>query len=147
MTTLGELIQHLEGLPPDAVIEHGGFDGGSAHSYRGYYERLAFEPIPKARVSDMLAGAKAAVGRMFQGYKGGAYMMGLDTTVHIANYGTCDDDDDEDLLARLQPQQPSPIAQAIAVLEKRRTELTDRIRSLEVERDALTSAIKVLETP
>lgn len=39
--TLGEIIAYLKTFPPDRVIANG---FTHAHSYRGYYEDLAFEP-------------------------------------------------------------------------------------------------------
>ncbi len=82
--TLAELIVVLEQQDPDTVLAEG---FGNAHSYRGYYEDLAFEPKTNARVGDMLAEAKGAMDQVFHGYKGGEYTMSDYTTCWIAEYG------------------------------------------------------------
>lgn len=87
--TLGKFISALAEMPQDAPI-----DGvRDLHSYRGYYSDLAFEPpqenAPKLTVADTLAMCRAAMGQVFQGYKGGDYMMGANTPLWIANYGHC----------------------------------------------------------
>lgn len=65
------------------------------HSYRGYYDRVAFEPVRKPMtVEFMLAAAKGALGKTFRGYKGGDYLMDENTPVHLASYGNCYDDDE-----------------------------------------------------
>lgn len=82
---LKELIEQLELLPQDGVLP---FGFGEPMSYRGYYEELAFEPIENAKVSDMLAHAKSAMGKTFTGYKGGEFEMGEFSDCYIAEYGT-----------------------------------------------------------
>ena len=52
--TLGELIKALEAAPQDAVCEAGFSD---PHSFRGFYEQLAFGRRDNTKVSDMLADA------------------------------------------------------------------------------------------
>jgi hypothetical protein len=84
--TLGELIAVLEKADPNKVVPVG-FD--NPHSYRGYYEELAFEPAANVRVASMLACAREALGRTYQGYKGGDFKMGEYSPVWIANYGEC----------------------------------------------------------
>ncbi len=84
--TLIDLIQTLEQYPPDKVVPHG---FGRPHSYRGYYDQLAFEPMQNVTVGAMLADAKSALGQTFQGYKGGDYEMGEWTEVWLAHYGQC----------------------------------------------------------
>lgn len=83
--TLGKLISALKGLPPEQAVPA----LGHAHSYRGYYSDLAFErrdgTLP---AQDLLAQCRAAMGRVFEGYKGGDYVMGETTPVWIAEYGT-----------------------------------------------------------
>jgi hypothetical protein len=84
--TLGKMIEALEAFPTGATVQ--GLK--DLDSYRGYYSDLAFElgdePV---LASDLLATCKAAMGRVFQGYKGGDYMMGALTPLWIANYGCC----------------------------------------------------------
>lgn len=81
---LGMLIARLERHRPDVVIPYG---FGSAHSYRGYYGDVAFEPERDVTIGSMLEHARAAVGTTFEGYKGGEYTMDEYTACWIATYG------------------------------------------------------------
>lgn len=95
---LGQLIDKLEMMPPDATCQYDVFHfvPSPLDSWRGIYNELAlgWRP-PNARdhrldtttVAELLADAKAAVGKTFDGYKGGEYVMSRDTPVHIDNYG------------------------------------------------------------
>lgn len=80
---LGDLINTLESLPCKHVVNlH------HPHSYRGYYEDLAFELGEGYRsVDDLLAECKNSINKRFEGYKGGSYLMRFDTPVWVANYG------------------------------------------------------------
>lgn len=84
--TLGELIQELKQMNPDAVVTHG---FGEPRSYRGSYDELAFEPKERANIGDMLGYAEYALGRTFEGYKGGSYEMYEHTVCWISEYGSC----------------------------------------------------------
>jgi hypothetical protein len=82
---LSELIARLAVLPSSLriVFLH------QPHSYRGYYERLAFE-IDESRqmaVSEALDLCRALVGTEMSGYKGGTYRIGDKTLIHLAHYG------------------------------------------------------------
>ena len=83
--TLGVLIHRLEELPPDMLI-----DGvTNPHSYRGYYCDLAFEPFNEhIKASELLTMCKLCMGKVFQGYKGGDYLMDENTPVWLSEYGT-----------------------------------------------------------
>lgn len=81
--TLGQLIAALEAREQAAVVN--GFC--NPHSYRGYYEELAFEPTANVTVSSMLRCARESVGKTFEGYKGGSYVMHEGVGVWLANYG------------------------------------------------------------
>lgn len=83
---LEELIDFLEKQDQSAVCELGFCN---AHSYRGIYAELAFEPANNVTVAAMLKCAKDAEGETFEGYKGGRYTMTALTEVHIAKYGAC----------------------------------------------------------
>lgn len=84
--TLGKMIAALEAMPPDAEVS----GLGHAHSYRGYYSDLAFEPQKaKVKAADLLAECRKAMGRTFCGYKGGDFMMGDSTPMWVAHYGCC----------------------------------------------------------
>jgi hypothetical protein len=82
--TLGKLINRLEGMPKGQKIK----GLGELDSYRGYYEDLAFEPADTEKtVEQLLSECRAAMGKVFTGYKGGEYMMGELTPLWVADYG------------------------------------------------------------
>jgi hypothetical protein len=82
--TLGKLIAALQEMPPGAEVAN----LNSAHSYRGYYNDLAFEQDDGTRPAvDLLVECVAAMGEVFNGYKGGDYVMGSLTPVWVARYG------------------------------------------------------------
>ena len=86
--TLGGLIAALEGQSADRQVQ----GLGELLSYRGYYEDLAFAPTTETRtVGDLLTECRAAMGRTFQGYKGGDFVMGEATPLWVAGYGDCGD--------------------------------------------------------
>lgn len=89
--TLQELIAYLEDTSADSVATPG---FGAPDSYRGYYDQLAFEPSPSSTAGEMLVHARNALGKTFEGYKGGRYTMRERTTVNIAEWGCCGDDDE-----------------------------------------------------
>jgi hypothetical protein len=81
---LGELIEILRGCDPSRVLPIG---LGEAHSYRGYYDELAFVPTPNTSIGQMLERAEGAVGEVFDGWKGGEYRMDLNTPCWLAEGG------------------------------------------------------------
>lgn len=85
--TLGELIAALEAIPPGAVVA----DLRGPHSYRGHYCDLALSHHRKAwrYACDLLADCRSAMGKEFKGYKGGEFLMGPNTPVWVADYGSC----------------------------------------------------------
>jgi len=84
--TLGGLISVLEAMPSDAIVPN----LSGAHSYRGYYEDIAFRHKEGTRpAADLLADCRAAMGQVFEGYKGGDFVMGALTPVWVADYGCC----------------------------------------------------------
>lgn len=95
--TLGELIGKLEECNQDAWVY---FDFGSLKptafcSYRGNYSDLALGfnghcfgvQCRDIRVSTLLAMCRDATKNVFEGYKGGKYMMTLDSRVWASNEG------------------------------------------------------------
>lgn len=84
--TLGELIVTLKTADPNKVCKIG---LGKPHSYRGYFDQLAFEPVKDVTVAAMLKDAEESVGKTFEGYKGGDYTMSLHTDVWLAKYSEC----------------------------------------------------------
>lgn len=83
---LKELIEALEAADQSHVCQIG---FSCPHSYRGYYDQLAFEPAHNVPVSEMLADAKRSLGATFTGYKGGEYEIREYTECWLANYGCC----------------------------------------------------------
>lgn len=83
--TLGELISALEKLQPGAEVT--GLN--RPHSYRGYYEDLAFEPTDgKVSAASLLDDCRGVMGKILVGYKGGNFVMGELTPVWCSTYGT-----------------------------------------------------------
>ncbi len=82
--TLGGLITALESMLPSELVP--GLH--SPHSYRGYYDDLAFKLSGERRtVSALLAECRQCMGRVFTGYKGGGFMMGATTPLWVSEYG------------------------------------------------------------
>lgn len=96
--TLGELIDRLRKEPPGKILPLG---LGRPHSYRGYYQDLAFQPAENVAVGSMLALAEQQVGATHEGYKGGDYEMGTWTDCWLAKYGECGETIGPVLLDRL----------------------------------------------
>jgi hypothetical protein len=84
---LGELIAELERMPQDLVVD--GFS--NPHSYRGFYDDLAFEPASGVTIGAMLRDCRSALGATFQGHKGGDYEMGEYTICWLAEHGSYGD--------------------------------------------------------
>lgn len=102
---LGDLIARLEREDPARVLPIGFAD---PHSYRGYYEQLAFEPRRNIAIGDMLEAARSALGTTYEGYKGGEYTMADWTTCWIAHEGSTSDNMIGPLLLELLLAQPEP---------------------------------------
>lgn len=88
--TLGELIVRLRSLPGEMKLY--GIEA-NPDSYRGYYSDLAFPPAapgdPTITVAELLGVCLDAVGRTFDGYKGGEFTMTKTTPLWLAHYGNC----------------------------------------------------------
>lgn len=90
--TLGMLIEELSKLNPKATVYIEPFHliPQGFYSYRGYYEDLAIEYSSEGEectVAVLLKWANSALGRMFAGYKGGSFLMEVDTPIWVSNYG------------------------------------------------------------
>lgn len=84
--TLGKLIATLDAMPADAQVAN----LRDPDSYRGYYSDLYFKHKQGTRpASELLTDCRAAMGQVFDGYKGGEYVMGALTPLWIAEYGIC----------------------------------------------------------
>lgn len=91
--TLGGLIAALEKADPalPVKLDTGGYPG-ETYSYRGYYSDLSFAPTNKPTTAgEFLDECRAAMGATFEGYKGGDFIMGQDTPLWSASYGTSSD--------------------------------------------------------
>jgi hypothetical protein len=97
--TLGAMIDALKTARQDEMIRYdfGWLIPVKPDSYFGFYDHLAFgfaenhNPSTLARVGDLLAACHYANGAVFQGYKGGSYVMNRSTPLWAANRGrsTC----------------------------------------------------------
>ncbi|MEW2068439.1 hypothetical protein [Streptomyces sp. NPDC007346] len=83
--TLDELIDALC-APNQALVLPRGF--ANPHSYRGYYDELAFEPEENVTVGSMLGACWAARGETYTGYKGGEYTMNGGTPCWLSLEGS-----------------------------------------------------------
>lgn len=91
---LGELIKLLERREPDqqVVFDFCCLQPTTIDSYRGYYEQLAIGHTPemsygKKTVADLLEQLREAVGKTYEGYKGGQYKMTEQTPLWVTNSG------------------------------------------------------------
>lgn len=85
--TIGRLISELKKLPQDKKIEN----ICNPHSYRGYYEDLAFNKESGTRTVLSLIEQlqNECLGQIFSGYKGDDYYMDENTPIWISEYGSC----------------------------------------------------------
>ncbi len=89
--TLGHLTDVVLAMPSYGRVSIDGKTGlCGEHSYRGYYDDLAFDtcscPTPK---DDAVAMLKRAVSDTYTGYKGGDYTYNRNTPLWVASYGCC----------------------------------------------------------
>jgi hypothetical protein len=85
---LGDIIDYLKTQDPSKKVRHG---LGKPHSYRGYYDQVAFEPVEDTTIGEMLKHAESAIGPTFIGYKGGEYSYDRWTDAWLAQWGRCGD--------------------------------------------------------
>jgi hypothetical protein len=91
---LNDLIDALTEVDPKTEIV---FDDGAVptafDSWRGIYAELAlgYEHQGRCLAGDLCKAAEKAVGKTFEGYKGGEFVMSAETPVWRDNYGeyTC----------------------------------------------------------
>jgi hypothetical protein len=87
--SLGQLREQLDALPHGmtVVADNGAFIGRE-HSYRGYYDDLAFEPsIEHSNVGTLRIMVVRASQGTYTGYKGGEYTYADDTPLWFAHRG------------------------------------------------------------
>ncbi len=109
MLDLAGIIARLEREDPDRRIPDGFHQ---PHSYRGFYDQLAFEPAADISIGDMLTAARSALGATYQGYKGGDYRMDGDVHCWIANWGNSDGTPITASLLDQMLRQPEPAAES-----------------------------------
>lgn len=90
--TLGRLIEKFKAFPNsrEVYFAFGYLRPTDLSSYRGSYDQLALEFDEKSnamKVDKFRKLLEDAVGKEFTGYKGGQFLMDLDTPVWVANYG------------------------------------------------------------
>lgn len=84
--TLGRMIEFLKTSDPELLLPR----LENPHSYRGYYSDLAFERSDGFRkASEILSDCLSALGKTFEGWKGGDFLMSEDTPLWIATEGCC----------------------------------------------------------
>jgi hypothetical protein len=81
--TLDQLIEELSKRDRALVVSHG---FGHGHSDRGDYSDVAFVPVDKTTIGEMLKHAKAIKDQEVQGYKGGSYIMHGYVDAHIGEH-------------------------------------------------------------
>lgn len=86
---LRRMIEMLEAADPAMVVPNG---FRNPHSYRGYYDDLAFEPAKNITVGEMLEAARSAEGATYQGWKGGDYTMHGYSDCWLSVEGECSGD-------------------------------------------------------
>ena len=93
--SLEGLSRRLDGAPQDAEVyfDFCGLMPVEPTSYRGFYDHLAFGyrsegPAPKVR--EVRQWLEDALGKEYQGYKGGCYRMYAETPLWVAKRGQCE---------------------------------------------------------
>jgi hypothetical protein len=95
---LGQIIDALKECDQGSLVEYRGHIDGPApiglDSWRGSYEQLALGYVNDHNrgfelltVADLLANCEAAVGKTFEGWKGGLFVMSRATPVWVSNRG------------------------------------------------------------
>jgi len=92
LMTLGRFIDALEKCDPQSNIyfDFCGFVPTEFFSYRGFYDQLAlgFDNLQK-NVADILGLAREAVGKSFEGWKGGSFTMSSNTPIWVSLPSAC----------------------------------------------------------
>lgn len=94
--TLGDLIGELAAAPSSDIVKvvwRGALcNPGNVDSYRGHYSQLFIDYTEgeERTVKSLLKNLRKAMGRTFEGYKGGEYTMGANTCIFVDQYGMCE---------------------------------------------------------
>ena len=91
LCTLSRLIDLLEPRPKLGTVQFdfSGLSPGDFHSWRMDYSQLCLDSSGgwPVQTGDLLSKARKAIGRTFEGWKGGDYTMGPESTIVIAEPG------------------------------------------------------------
>ena len=96
--TLDDLIAALETADLTQVCPVG---FTNPHSYRGYYDELAFAPASNITVGEMLTAARSARDHWFTGWKGGDFQMTGDTDCWLSLEGSASGETLSETLVKL----------------------------------------------
>lgn len=88
---LGQLNAVFLKMTDESFVFTRGFN--TPHSYRGYYNELAFQPAEDIALQDVIKALDRAYSEVFYGYKGGEFEYNMETTCHLAYKGNCTDND------------------------------------------------------
>lgn len=83
---LSEIVERLKKEDPERIVPLGWDD---AYSWRGDYAELAVRPAKNVAIGTMLRVLQEAIGKTFEGYKGGSYRMGEYSDVYMDKWGEC----------------------------------------------------------
>ena len=87
--TLESAVNRASQFPGEKIVV---FENGRGPvkemSYRGYYSDLAFSTGAPPTVAEFLARCQAAIGKTYEGYKGGDFTMEESTPLWRAEYGS-----------------------------------------------------------
>ena len=87
---LGQLREVFDNMEDKSFVFTEGFY--TPHSYRGYYNELAFEPAANNQVRDIQEALEQAYTDAFTGYKGGTYEYSSTTSCHLSWIGEAGDE-------------------------------------------------------
>jgi hypothetical protein len=124
--TLTELIAALEAADPNQVVPRG---FTHPHSYRGYYNELAFEPAANVTVHEMLTDARSALGSTYQGYKGGDFTMPGHTDCWLSMEGSASGDSLSALLLELMLAEARAVSAVPAPATDQAADVAEAIRA------------------
>lgn len=96
--SLGKIKARLSEECPGKPVRHG---FAFPHSYRGYYDNVAFELAENTTVESMLFQIETALSCFFGGWKGGEYKYKEDTPCWIAEIGCTGEPFTEEMLEKM----------------------------------------------
>lgn len=88
---LGQLNAVFLKMTDKSFVFTKGFN--TPHSYRGYYNELAFQPAQDIKLEVVIKSIDRSYIETFEGYKGGEFSYNAETTCHLSWIGNCTEDD------------------------------------------------------